>query len=227
MARVLATLTIGQAPRADVVPIIDHYVPPEVRRVHRGLLDGLGIDAIAAGYLAAPGEAVLVTRLQDGRVIELSAQKAEAGIAAKLEALEAEGCDVILLLCTGTFHRLQCRRAWLIEPDRIIPHVAAALVRERRLGIVVPTPSQIRSEAGKWQPLAQPPLYGSASPYTEDFAALRQAGADLAAQGAEALLLDCIGFTERHRDALVAATGLPVIVSTAVAAKAVGELLAG
>jgi protein AroM len=165
--------------------------------------------------------------LQDGRVVELSAAKAEAGVAAKLETLEAEGCDVILLLCTGTFHRLQCRRAWLIEPDRIIPHVAAALVRERRLGIVVPTPSQMRSEAGKWRTLAQPPLYASASPYTDDFDALRQAGTDLAGPGVEALLLDCIGFTERHREALVAATGLPVILSIAVAAKAVGELLAG
>jgi protein AroM len=39
-------------------------------------------------------------------------------------------------------------------------------------------------------------------------------------------MLSCIGFTERHRAALAAATGLPVILSTAVVAKAVGELLA-
>ena len=37
----LGTLTIGQAPRADVVPIIDRHVPARVRRIHRGVLDGL------------------------------------------------------------------------------------------------------------------------------------------------------------------------------------------
>jgi hypothetical protein len=38
--------------------------------------------------------------------------------------------------------------------------------------------------------------------------------------------LDCIGFTERHRHALLP-LGLPVIVSNAVAAKALSELLGG
>jgi protein AroM len=226
MTRVLATVTIGQAPRSDVVPIIDRYVPAAVPRIHRGLLDGLGIAEIEARYRPAASEPVLVTRLADGHVVELSSAKAERGVAAVLEGLEAEGCDVILLLCTGTFRRLECRRAFLVEPDRIIPYVAAGLVRDRRLGVVVPTPSQIRSEAGKWRPLTQAPLYASASPYTDDLAPLRQAGAELAAEGARALLLDCIGFTERHREALAAATGLPVILSNAVAAKAVGELLA-
>ena len=39
--RVLGTLTIGQAPRADVVPIIDRYVSADILRIHRGVLDGL------------------------------------------------------------------------------------------------------------------------------------------------------------------------------------------
>jgi len=43
---------------------------------------------------------------------------------------------------------------------------------------------------------------------------------------AEYLLLDCIGFTERHRSRL-AAIGLPVILSNALMAKAVGELFSG
>ena len=53
---------------------------------------------------------------------------------------------------------------------------------------------------------------------------MTRAGTQLATRGAEALLLDCIGFTERHRNVL-AQTGLPVILSNAVVAKAVGELL--
>jgi protein AroM len=53
-----------------------------------------------------------------------------------------------------------------------------------------------------------------------------QAGAALKSRGAEAILLDCIGFTERHRAAL-AGLAMPVILSNAVVAKAIGELLEG
>ena len=55
---------------------------------------------------------------------------------------------------------------------------------------------------------------------------LLDAGKELKAQGADAILLDCIGFTERHRHALLP-LGLPVILSNAVAAKALSELLGG
>src|SRR5690348_16364766 len=104
--RVLGTLTIGQAPRADVVPIIDRHVPEGVRRIHRGVLDGLSDAEIAARYLAEPGEAALVTRLNDGRVVELSRSRMRDGAEQALKRLEADSCDVILILCTGTFEGL-------------------------------------------------------------------------------------------------------------------------
>jgi hypothetical protein len=33
-----------------------------------------------------------------------------------LKRLEADSCDVILILCTGKFEGLQCERAWLVQP---------------------------------------------------------------------------------------------------------------
>src|ERR1700730_8922209 len=104
--RVLGTLTIGQAPRPDVVPIIDRYVSAEVRRIDRGVLDGLGHAEIAARYGPQGGEPELVTRLQDRTEIMLSRHRMKDGVQTALAALEAEGCDAILLLCTGTFDGL-------------------------------------------------------------------------------------------------------------------------
>src|ERR1700693_4210622 len=173
--RVLGTLTIGQAPRPDVVPIIDRHVPAEVRRIHRGGLDGLSHDEIDARYMAGPGEAALVTRLQDGRVVELSRRRMREGVEEALVALEAEGCDVILLLCTGTFEGLECKKAWLIEPDHIIPGMVAGLVERRQLGIIVPIASQIGSKSARWRSCPPPPIFASASPYSGDTeAALRR-----------------------------------------------------
>lgn len=226
MARVLGTLTIGQAPRNDVVPIIERHVPVGTRLVHRGALDGLSRADIDAAYGAVGDEPALITRLHDGSSVNLSRQRMQKAVRDKLWLLEEDGCDVILLLCTGTFIGLECHRAWLIEPDHIIPAMVAGLVEQRQLGIIVPIAGQIVSEAEKWHPLARAPLFATASPYSAGEAALLDAGRTLLDKGAEALLLDCIGFTERHRKVL-AALGRPVILSNAVAAKAVGELLEG
>jgi protein AroM len=222
--RILGTLTIGQAPRLDVVPIIDRHVPASVRRVHRGVLDGMSRSEIAARYRPEPGEPALITRLRDGTAVELSRRRMRDGVQGSLVALEAEGCDVILLLCTGTFDGLACDKAWLVEPDHIIPGMVAGLIEHRQLGIIVPIAGQIESEAGKWRTLARPPVFAAASPYTASPDAVDEAGAALKSRGAEAILLDCIGFTERHRAAL-AGLDMPVILSNAVVAKAVGELL--
>jgi protein AroM len=222
--RVLGTLTIGQAPRTDVVPIIERHVPPETRLIHRGALDGMTRAEIAARYEADGDEPALITRLQDGASVNLSRRRMQAAVQQKLVALEDDGCNVILLLCTGTFTGIECRRAWLIEPDHIIPATVAGLVERRQLGILVPIPGQIISEAEKWQPLHRPPLFAAASPYEAGTDAVFTAARGLRDEGAEAILLDCIGFTERHRTAL-GTLGLPVILSNAVVAKAVGELL--
>jgi protein AroM len=225
--KVLGTLTISQAPRADVTPIIDRYVPAAVRRIHRGVLDGLSDAEIDARFMPGPGEAVLVTRLKNGRVVELSRRHVREGVEAALAGLEAEGCDVILLLCTGTFESLECKKAWLVEPDHIIPGIVAGLIERRQLGIIVPIASQIGSESGKWRSLPTPPLFASASPYSADTEAeVFRAGWQLKARGAAAILLDCIGFTERHRAALQPLE-IPLILSTTLAAKAVCELVGG
>jgi len=225
-ARILGTLTIGQAPRADVTPIIDRHVPAGVRRIHRGVLDGLARAEIDDRYRPEPGEAALVTRLQDGAEIALSRRRMRDGVQRSLASLEAEGADIILLLCTGTFEGLGCGKAWLIEPDHIIPGTVAGLVEHRQLGIIVPIAGQIESERDKWRSLARPPIFDTVSPYSSVPSAVREIGAALQDRGAAAILLDCIGFTEPHRTAL-APLGLPVILSNAIVAKAVGELFEG
>src|SRR5947208_12876962 len=95
--RVLGTLTIGQAPRPDVIPIIDRHVPAAVRRIHRGVLDGMTRRDIDARYLPEPGEPVLVTRLQDGDEVILSRRRMRDGVREALDRLEADGCAAILL----------------------------------------------------------------------------------------------------------------------------------
>src|SRR5207237_8207168 len=97
--KVLGTLTIGQAPRPDVVPIIDRHVPAAVRRIHRGVLDGMTRRDIDARYRPEPGEAVLVTRLTGGDEVVLSRRRMRDGVQQALAALEADGCEGRLPWC--------------------------------------------------------------------------------------------------------------------------------
>jgi protein AroM len=221
----LGTITIGQAPRPDITPILDAAIGAEVERLHTGLLDGLDRAAIAARFAPMPGRPELITRLLDGSVVTIDRDAAQEAARNKLNELEDRGCTTILLLCTGQFAHLTCRRAWLLEPDRIVPPAVAALAGERRLGIVVPLVSQVASEAGKWAGLARPPLYAVASPYASDDTTLALAAHGLREQGADLLVLDCMGFVEHHRHTAAAAARCPVVLSNALIAKLTAEVL--
>lgn len=220
----LGTLTIGQAPRTDITPILDAVLDADLPRVHAGVLDGLSRSEIERDFAAVPGEPVLVTKLLDGSSVIIDRARTEAAAQRKLDALEAEGCTTILMLCTGHFEKLRTKRARFLEPDRILPSTVAALTHGARIGIIVPLAEQIDSEADKWKPLASPPICAAASPYQGDLAAVTRAAEDLRNRGAEVLLMDCMGFVESHRRA-AAAAGLPVILSNSLVSKLASELV--
>jgi protein AroM len=225
--RKLGTLTIGQAPRADITPILDAHLPADLPRVHMGVLDNLTREEIEARYAPQPGNATLISKLLDGTSVIVDKPAVRAVLQDKIDALVAQGCDVVLVLCTGEFHGLEGRTAWLVEPDQIVPPTGAAIAGDRQVGIVVPLASQIDSEFRKWAGLRRPPICAAASPYaaadqTDDLIA---ASRQLRDQGADLLILDCMGFTERHRAIVKEASGLPVILSNALIARLTAELL--
>jgi protein AroM len=223
---VLGTLTIGQTPRPDVLPFFAAQMPVGVAHLHRGLLDGLDAAETDARYGARDGPR-LVTRLRDGRAVELDAAAVEAGVGAALQALEDDGCTVVVLLCTGTFTGLGLRRALLVEPDRVVPPIIAGLAGPRRVGVIVPLPSQIDGEAAKWSALAAPPVTAAASPYAADGGGIATAARTLQDEGAGIVVMDCIGYTEFHRAAARAAIEVPVLLSSDLVARVVGACLTG
>lgn len=227
MAALLGTITIGQAPRPDVTPVIDAHVPDRVARKHVGVLDGMTTAQIAARYAPRPRERRLVTRLLDGTSVELDAAAVETGVQQKMHDLEAAGCTVIVVLCTGVFRGLRTRRAWLVEPDRILPGLVAGLAGSRRVGVVMPVSSPIDGERRKWAALQIPPTFAVATPYVDGDEQITAAARDLLRAGANLLVMDCFGYTERHQRAAEAASGLPVLLSSELVARVTGACLHG
>lgn len=219
-----ATLTIGQAPRNDIMPLLDKYLPGD-RVTHTGLLDGLTREQIEQRFAPEEGEDVLVTRLLDGTQVRLASSRVEPALQSKIDWLESEGCETILLLCTGEFHHLKAKNALLLEPDRIIPPLINGIVGSHQIGVVVPVIEQIKHQAGKWAVLVKPPCYATASPYQADEPTLIEAALCLKQQGAQVVLLDCIGYQRRHADIIQQHINVPVLLSNALVVKLAAELL--
>ena len=220
-----ATLTIGQAPRSDILPLLTAHLPDEPV-THFGLLDGLSREQIEQRYAPQEGDAVLVAVLLDGSQILLSAADAERGLQEKIDQLEAQGCTTILLLCGGEFGQLHASSALLIEPERMIPPLIGAMVGTHRAGIVVPVESQIGWQANKWRKLEKPPCFAVASPYLTDDQALTEAAKRFAEQGAEVVVLDCIGYNHHHVKVLEQHLDVPVLLANVLMVQLAAELVA-
>ena len=81
------TITIGQAPRADITPILQAALPAGVRARHVGVLDGLSAGDIASRYAPQPGQPLLVTRLLDGNSVILDKAAIQTALAGKIAEL--------------------------------------------------------------------------------------------------------------------------------------------
>lgn len=223
--RKIGTLTIGQAPRSDITPILDAALPAHVNCVHAGVLDGLDDVEIAARFTPQPGDALLTSRLLDGRAVVMGKPAVGEALQQKIDWLEAQGCEIIAILCTGEFHGLSSQKAWLIEPDQILPPTLNALVGKRRAGILVPLESQVASELEKWRGATQTPVFAVASPYTASEEDIAEAARSLEAQGAEVILTDCMGYTGWHQEICARHVAAPVVLSNKLLADLLRNLL--
>lgn len=223
--RKIGTLTIGQAPRSDITPILDAALPAHVSCLHAGVLDGVDDATIAERFAPQPGDALLTSRLLDGRAVVMGKPAVAKAIQQKIDWLEAQDCEIIVILCTGEFHDLRSQHAWLIEPDRILPPTLNALVGSRRAGILVPLAAQIASELEKWHSAAQTPVFAVASPYTASEEQVAAAARSLAEQGAEVIITDCIGYTGWHQAICAQHVTVPVVLSNKLLADLLSHLL--
>jgi protein AroM len=212
--------TIGQAPRADVVPAIVAALGRAVEVVEAGALDGLRDDDIAQ-LGPRDGEYTFATRLADGRQVVVGKRAAEARLADVLRRMDGEGLDLIVALCAGTSlpaldHTL------LIEPQRIVDGITAALAAaSRRIGIVVPLEQQVPLFRLEAEVSAQVRVT-HASPYEGDRFA--QAGRELA--DCDVIVMHCMGYTAAMRAKLAGAAGVPTVAAPDLVAGVLRSLIA-
>ena len=225
MKATLAILTIGVVPVSEVLPLLTEHVS-EQQITHLSLLAGIGREEVMEDYAIGTGEDPLPTMLSDGDLAHVSHQKVERALQGIIEVLDNQGYDVILLMSTAPISGLVARNSILLEPMRIIPPLVASIVDGHQVGVIVPIQELLDNQANKWKMLQKMPLFALANPFWDSETKLIAAGRELLDQGADVLMLDCLGFHQRHRDLLQKALDVPVLLSNVLVTRLASELLA-
>jgi len=214
-------VTIGQAPRVDVVPEMADLMGPGAEIIERGALDGLTADAIARLAPAGDDE-VLVTRLADGSAVFVGKPRVTPLVQARIDEVEAAGAALTVLLCTGAFRGLRAARA-LVTPETVLVGVLRGIAFPGRLGVICPSARHVAQTDARWRGHGFDPVVVPMSPY--EHAPAPDAAGMFRSEGVGLVLLDCMGFRRDARRALQDALGVPLVVANLLVARVVGEML--
>lgn len=196
-------MTIGQAPRPDVVPDILGMLDGMADYEEFGALDGLTPNEIAA-RAGPPSERRLYTRLRGGSHVDVDAGFVVDRLVALLRRLDGIGFDLIVLISTGVFQPSSLRTP-LVHGERAVDAwIAALIVGDCRIGVIYPLAQQ--AEMRGHGTLIQ---NARAVAATGETARLEDAASKLGE--AELILMHSVGYTEAHARRIAAATGKPVV----------------
>jgi protein AroM len=217
----IGAITIGQAPRDDVVPEMEKLLGPAVRVVQAGALDGLTRDEIAL-LAPAPGHDALTTRLHDGADVIIGKPAIHDRLQSCLERLSGE-VDGFVILCTGQFAPFSSSRP-ILMPDRLLSAAVQAAFDGGRLGVIVPIPHQRDGARARWAPMDAHAVVTVASPY-QGAAGLVSAAEELRSAGVTLTVMSCLGFTGAMKAVVRDVTGAPTLLPLSLIARFLGELI--
>jgi len=215
----IAFVTVGQAPRVDLVPEILSQLKGAVEAREFGALDSLDREQIAA-LAPPPGEPSLCTRLRDGSEVVIGKRQTQDRLQALLDRLDGEGFDAITLLCTGYFDHL-ASRTLLIEAQRVVDATVDALSLScRHLGVMVPLERQIGefhvgSDARRRVSMAH------FSPYSGD--RLPEAVQEL--KDCDLVVMHCMGYSEAMRSRAADLIDRPVLLARRMVAGGLQQII--
>lgn len=223
MQRILGAVTIGQAPRVDLVPELAEWLGDEVEIREAGALDDLNPQQIAAMAPQA-GDYLLVSRLRDGSSARMAEHHILPLVQQKIAQLFETGAEIVVLLCTGEFPAFPTP-GLLVLPQPLVYGLVGALARTARLGVLCPDPGQLPQAAAAWRPLCREVVVRAASPYPPG-PALATAAEELLASRVDLVILDCMGYTSAMQEQVRQIVGVPTLLARRLVGRTLAELLA-
>ncbi|KKI91512.1 hypothetical protein WQ54_14640 [Bacillus sp. SA1-12] len=218
MQKSVGVLTIGQSPRIDVTPSIQHILGNSVDLVEAGGLDRIDDDNI---HTITPDndEITYISKLRNGQSTKIGKSKLLPLLQEELTRLE-DKVSAVIMLCTGDFPTINSKKP-LIYPDKILSHTVQAILTKGKLGLIVPLEEQRYTLTQKWKSTGIDLCVEVASPYEDSD--IKGAARKLKKQGAELIVLDCMGYNEAHKKDAMEESSLPVLLPRTLTARIVAE----
>lgn len=218
----IALITVGQAPRDDILPDILPMIPASVEILQIGALDDLTIQEIRRKRPKS-ADKTLVTRLANGQEVYVDKDFIYERMQGLIKLLEKR-VDLIGLLCSGTFPDFPARIP-VLYPARLLRGVLTALTLPGPLGVLVPTKQQVVPTLEELHSWGVSAICAAASPYSQGIQTVVTAAHSLVDQGAVAVLLHCFGYTSFSKAEIQASCGKPVILVRTIFARFLAELV--
>ncbi len=224
----IGMVTIGQAPRDDVVPDMLAQLPFEVEPLQCGAIDGLSLDEVRE---LAPrnDEAWAVSRMQDGTEVRLAKRELVPRMQQRINELEELGVDLIVPLCASDWSALECRVPF-INPGGALNYVVRAMLRPGgTLGAVSPTEAQSQLAEERYAQVGVPAVTTFAQPYTDAAERQRQciaAAEMLSKRDVDLIYMSCMGHNREMRSIVREVSGKPTVTSNGIITGLIAQAMA-
>jgi len=218
----LGLLTIGQAPRIDLVPEIKTVLGEDVEIVEKGALDGLTLRQVETLYPGRDDE-VLVTRMADGTEVKVAERQIFPRLKNQIKKFEIEGVNTIFLACTGEFPSFDSI-SLIVRPQKVLHHMVSSVAEGLALGVIIPDERQAAPAKKRWSTATAKIIVEPASPYT-GIGDVEKAAKLLAGSEVDIVVMDCMGYTLNMKEIVRRHVKKPVILARSISAKVVSELL--
>lgn len=198
------------------------HLGPDVDVIDAAALDGVGPAEIEQWLTPLP-QAAVPTALADGSVVPVDADRLTGRLQDQLRRLEAMGADAVVLWSTFPLP-VRSERCLLVDPARLVLHVALALAGGGALGVVTPVSRALSPVRHRWEAYPGEVVFAVATPFGPDgewsavARALREAGAGM-------VVLDSMDYGEEARSELHRVLRVPVLRAASLVARLVADAL--
>lgn len=175
-----------------------------------GLLDDFSEEKIREMAATNPAKGVPVD-LEDGSCVYVDHELLDHKARAKVKEIQTENDDATVMFCTIPWTELEDLDNVLC-PSRIMEAVAFSVMpRGGKIGVVQPLAITAAEEIKHWQVLDPNVASASGVAEAEHYDDFSRAVSDVLKQGADILVLDCLGYTKKHYGLARKLTNKPII----------------
>jgi protein AroM len=219
----IGMITIGQSPRADVVPEMREVLGSDVEILEAGALDGVSLEEVKR-FSPKGRDYILCTRMSDGTEVVVAKRFIAPRVQKCIDLLSQRGAEIIVFICTGHFPPFSSKRLF-IEAQKIVDHFILALHGENeRMGLLIPLSGQMKQAKKKYDRLKGKVIIKAASPYAPEDE-ISMAAEELKRADPHVIVMHCIGYTQAMKERVMEITGKPTVLARSLVARTLKELL--